>query len=77
MEGRKTEGVKHLERGAAADTDGGIHYQLARLYRENGDEESARKAIETFRTLREEQKRKIIDLTHPDRDSDLEGVAGR
>jgi tetratricopeptide (TPR) repeat protein len=77
MEGRKAEAVKHLERGAAADTDGGIHYRLARLYREMGDEESARKAMETFRTLREEQKRKIIDLTHPDRDSDLEGVDGR
>jgi tetratricopeptide (TPR) repeat protein len=74
LEGRTAEAINHLERGAVADTDGGIHYQLARLYRETGDQEKARKALESFRRLREEQKRRIMDLTHPGPDSGSEAV---
>jgi tetratricopeptide (TPR) repeat protein len=77
LEGRTAEAINHLERGAVADTDGGIHYQLARLYRETGDQEKARKALESFRRLREEQKRRIMDLTHPGPDSGSEAVDAR
>jgi tetratricopeptide (TPR) repeat protein len=69
MQDAKAEAVKHLERVAAADTDGGIHYQLARLYREAGNEEKARHALESFRKLRDEQRHRIADLTRPGPDS--------
>jgi predicted Zn-dependent protease len=39
--GRNTDAIAQLKLGTESDSDGSVHYQLARLYREIGDGKSA------------------------------------
>jgi len=54
--GRNTEAIAQLKLGAESDSDGSVHYQLARLYRETGDDKSAAAALEQMKTI---QKREL------------------
>lgn len=44
--------IPFLEAARAVDSDGAIHYQLARAYRAEGNEEAARAAMEAYAALR-------------------------
>ena len=44
--------LHHLERGAQADTDGSLHYQLFMLYRKTKQPEKAKAALKVSQTLR-------------------------
>ena len=44
--------LHHLERGAQADTDGSVHYQLFMLYRKTKQPEKAKAALKVSQTLR-------------------------
>jgi len=50
--GEDREAVKHLERGAAADSDGTVHYQLFQLYRKLGESAKAEAALNHSKALR-------------------------
>ena len=54
--GRNTDAIAQLKLGTASDSDGSVHYQLARLYRETGDGKSAAAALEQMRAI---QKREL------------------
>ena len=50
--GRAKEALKELTQGLASDEDGSVHYQLARLYKEAGDEKAAYAAFEKAKQIR-------------------------
>src|SRR5208283_5248342 len=50
--GRSKEALKELTQGLASDEDGSVHYQLARLYKEAGDERAASAAFEKSKQIR-------------------------
>ena len=54
--GRNTDAIAQLKLGTESDSDGSVHYQLARLYRETGDGKSAAAALEQMRAI---QKREL------------------
>ncbi len=54
--GRNTDAIAQLKLGTESDSDGSVHYQLARLYREIGDGKSAAAALEQMKTI---QKREL------------------
>lgn len=54
--GRNTDAIAQLELGTESDSDGSVHYQLARLYREIGDAKSAAAVLEQMKTI---QKREL------------------
>jgi predicted Zn-dependent protease len=49
--GRTASAIAELEKGLASDTDGSLHFQLARLYRQTGNTGAARKAEELSQAL--------------------------
>jgi predicted Zn-dependent protease len=50
--GRAKEALKELTQGLSSDEDGSVHYQLARLYKEAGDEKAAYAAFEKAKQIR-------------------------
>jgi predicted Zn-dependent protease len=54
--GKPQEAIRELNLGASSDVDGSIHYQLARLYRDAGDEASAAKALEAMKTIKQQRR---------------------
>ena len=51
-QGKLDESLKHLEKGAAADKDGSVHYQLFVLYRKLNQPEKAAIALRASQELR-------------------------
>ena len=49
--GRPKEAIKELTQGLASDDDGSVYYQLARLYKENGDLKAATAALEKSKQI--------------------------
>jgi tetratricopeptide (TPR) repeat protein len=62
IENRVEEAIRHLEMAAASDEDGSVHYRLSQLYRDAGNSQKARAALEEFQRLRSEQKKGVPDL---------------
>jgi len=50
--GRAKEALQELTQGLSSDEDGSVHYQLARLYKEAGDEKAAYAAFEKAKQIR-------------------------
>ena len=50
--GRAKEALKELTQGLSGDEDGSVHYQLARLYKDAGDEKAASAAFEKAKQIR-------------------------
>jgi len=53
--GRNTDAIAQLKLGTESDSDGSVHYQLARLYRETGDDKSAAAALEQMKTIQKHE----------------------
>ncbi|MBL8228536.1 MAG: tetratricopeptide repeat protein [Bryobacterales bacterium] len=51
LSNRAAEAVPHLEASLAADTDGGLHFQLARAYQAAGKAELARRTLEKYQAI--------------------------
>jgi tetratricopeptide (TPR) repeat protein len=51
-QGKLDQALKHLEKGAAADKDGSVHYQLFVLYRKLNQPEKAAVALRASQELR-------------------------
>jgi tetratricopeptide (TPR) repeat protein len=51
--GRTADAIAQLKLGASSDEDGALHYQLAHLYRQNGDTRSASEALEQMKVIKE------------------------
>jgi predicted Zn-dependent protease len=53
--GRTADAIAQLKLGAESDSDGSVHYQLARLYRETGDGKSAAAALEQMKAIQKHE----------------------
>lgn len=53
--GRTTDAIAQLKLGAESDSDGSVHYQLARLYRKAGDGKGAAAALEQMKTIQKHE----------------------
>jgi predicted Zn-dependent protease len=51
MTNRQADAVPHLETALSLDTDGSLHYQLARAYQANGNAARARELLAQYRTI--------------------------
>jgi tetratricopeptide (TPR) repeat protein len=61
-EGRAAEAITQLKLGLSSDDDGSVHYQLARLYRQTGDVQSASQALEQMKLIqRREHQRELFN----------------
>jgi tetratricopeptide (TPR) repeat protein len=54
--GKSQQAINELKLGLASDEDGSVHYQLARLYRQAGDENDARTAIEQMKAIQQRRR---------------------
>lgn len=57
-QGRTPEAIAELKRALPDDPDGSFHYQIARLYRQVGDEKAASEALRQSEILRKDKERK-------------------
>jgi predicted Zn-dependent protease len=51
MTNRQDDAVPHLETALSLDTDGSLHYQLARAYQANGNAARARELLAQYQTI--------------------------
>lgn len=51
--GKTQQAIEELKLGLPSDEDGSLHYQLARLYRQTGDNKAATTAIEQMKVLQQ------------------------
>lgn len=58
---RSTEALAEFKLGAASDADGGIHYQIARLYQKAGNAKAAAEAFQTSKRLRAQWDASAVD----------------
>jgi tetratricopeptide (TPR) repeat protein len=58
--------------GIETDRDGSLHYQLARLYRKNGDDKAAAAAIEEMKKIEQQRRERAVTATRDAHSSTLE-----
>jgi tetratricopeptide (TPR) repeat protein len=58
--GRTQDAIAQFKIGAESDDDGSIHYQLARLYRQIGDNKSASEALEQMKLIQKQEHEQAI-----------------
>jgi Tfp pilus assembly protein PilF len=56
--GHIREAIAELKQALPDDPDGSLHYQIARLYQQVGDEKAASEALRQSETLRKDQEHK-------------------
>lgn len=54
--GRPQEAISELKMGLESDEDGSVHYQLARLYRQAGDDKDASLAMEQMKAIQQRRR---------------------
>jgi predicted Zn-dependent protease len=54
--GRTQQAIGELKLGLESDNDGSVHYQLARLYRQAGDVEDAKAAMEQMKAIQQRRR---------------------
>jgi tetratricopeptide (TPR) repeat protein len=65
--GKTQEAISELKLGEMSDEDGSVHYQLARLYRQTGDNKSAAEAIEKTKAIKQQRRlQRPIAIEDPD-----------
>ena len=66
--GKTQQAIEELKLGIETDRDGSLHYQLARLYRKNGDNKAAAAAIEQMKVIEQQHRDRAVTATrdaHP------------
>jgi predicted Zn-dependent protease len=58
-DGQASRAIPHLEAALPTDEDGSLHFQLARAYRETGQAEQAKSALQEFQELRKAHDAKV------------------
>ena len=58
---RATEALAEFKLGSAGDEDGGLHYQMARLYQKAGNTKAAAEAFQTSKRLRAQWDASAVD----------------
>jgi len=60
--GRIPEAIEQLKMGASSDVSGALHFQLARLYREIGENKNASAALDEMKAIREQHRARGVKL---------------
>jgi len=66
--GKTRQAIDQMLLGIQSDSDGSLHYQLARLYRKTGDTEAAAAAIEQMKAIQQLRRQRAVTETrdsHP------------
>ena len=66
--GKTQEAIREMKLGLASDQDGGLHYQLARLYIKAGDKRDADVAIAQMKALQQQRRQGAVvalEDSHP------------
>lgn len=63
--GRMDRALPYLKAGAAVDTDGRVHFQLARAYQAAGEAEPARLAMQRYQELQRKEQPAQAEITPP------------
>lgn len=71
--GRTTEALHELQLGLSSDTDGTVHYQLARVYRQLGDEKDATAALAQMKELQQHRRQTAVLAMEDSRASQMNG----
>jgi tetratricopeptide (TPR) repeat protein len=71
--GRTREAIEQLKMGASDDVSGALHYQLARLYRQIGENKDASEALDQMKAIREQSRVRGVKLIE---DPDLSSTVG-
>ncbi len=74
--GRTREAIEQLKMGASSDEDGSLHYQLARLYRQQSDTQSAAIALEEMKRIKQHRRDRGVRTVEDPDFSTLEDTAG-
>ena len=72
--GKTQEAIDQLTLGIQTDTDGSLHYQLARLYRKAGNAKAAAAAIEQMKVLEQQRRQRAAIETRDSHPSTLDEV---
>jgi predicted Zn-dependent protease len=72
--GKTQEAIDQLTLGIQTDTDGSLHYQLARLYRKAGNAKAAAAAIEQMKVLEQQRRQRAVIETRDSHPSTLDDV---
>jgi len=68
--GRTQDAIAELKVGLASDEDGSVHYQLARLYRQTGDNKSAAEALQKMKEIQQRAHQQQVPATEDASPSD-------
>ena len=63
--GEPEKAIPHLERSLPVDTDGALHYQLARAYQATGRTEDAKKLLARYQELQQSSGESDVEITAP------------
>ena len=71
---RASDAIPHLEKAVDADTDGGLHYQLARAYQSAGETGKAKAAMEKYQQIQKQNREQTQEL---DKEAQITAPEGR
>ena len=63
--GRSKEAIPHLVAALSADTDGSLHFQLSRAYRDAGQAEKSAAALKTYQSMQKSAAEAEVVITGP------------
>lgn len=70
--GKTQQAIEELKLGLPSDQDGGLHYQLARLYRKTGDTKAAAAAIDQMKAIQQQYRQGAVVALQDSRSSALD-----
>jgi tetratricopeptide (TPR) repeat protein len=70
--GKTPEAIREMKLGLASDQDGGLHYQLARLYTKAGDKRDADAAIAQMKDLQQKRRQGAVVAVEESRPASLD-----
>ncbi len=71
-EGKTNEAIAQMKMGIDSDQDGGLHYQLARLYEKSGDKADAEIAIARMKALQQQRRQASVIAVEDSHSSSLD-----
>ncbi|MBB6142902.1 tetratricopeptide (TPR) repeat protein [Silvibacterium bohemicum] len=71
-DGKGTDAIRELTLGLASDEDGGLHYQLARLYSKAGDQPAAELAIAQMKAIQQKRRQASVIAVEDSHSSNLD-----
>lgn len=75
--GRTREAIEQLKLGASSDSDGSVHYLLSRLYRQIGDTQDAKEALDEMKSIKQQREARGVKRVEDPDLAPIESVASQ